>query len=322
MYKRATLYYIAWFGVSFAVYALCFSVLLQQPSTGVRVLAIIGTAVAMMQLGLFGHDLGHGAVVRGNRTRIAFEMLTNALLLGYGYVYGQETHSDHHNHPNTDGLDPDIDSKLFALHEGAAHGGRGLMARCQPISIILGCFVWAFAIRAFAVNYAVRNLSRLAVLDLTLIAIHIGVWFGIGGAVAGIETMLINYAAITLLAGAYMGAIFVLPHVGTGAWVPETELPHFERQIASSRNYATSTLGTLICGGLNLQIEHHLLPGIPSVRLLRARRVLRAYCAEHGLPYRELGYLAAWREVLVHTREMSRLVRTRRTALRSSGTTV
>jgi len=41
--------------------------------------------------------------VRGNRTRIAFEILTNALLLGYGYVYGQTTHSDHHNHPNTDG---------------------------------------------------------------------------------------------------------------------------------------------------------------------------------------------------------------------------
>jgi len=175
------------------------------------------------------------------------------------------------------------------------------MARCQPISIILGCFVWAFAIRVFAVDYAIRNLSRLAALDLTLIAIHLGVWFGIGGAVAGVETMLINYVAITLLGGAYMGAIFVLPHVGTGAWIPAIELPHFERQVASSRNYATSTLGTLICGGLNLQIEHHLLPGIPSVRLRRARRVLRAYCAEHGLPYREMGYLAAWREVIVHT---------------------
>jgi len=54
VYERATLYYTAWFGASLAVYTLCFSVLLQQPPTGVRVLAIVGTAVAMMQLGLFG----------------------------------------------------------------------------------------------------------------------------------------------------------------------------------------------------------------------------------------------------------------------------
>jgi fatty acid desaturase len=311
VYERAPFYYAAWFGLSLAVYALCFGVLLQEPSMGVRVLAIVGTAVALIQLGLFAHDIGHGAVVRGPRARVALEMGVNALLLGYGYCYGQTTHSDHHNHPNTEGADPDLDSNLFALYEGAAHGGRGLLARWQPLSIFLGLPFWGFAIRVFAVSYAIRNFSRLCALDLALIALHLSMWFGLGTAIAGVETMLINYVVITLLAGVYMGAILVLPHVGTGTWDRGTELPHFERQVASSRNYSTSVLGTLLCGGLNLQIEHHLLPGIPSVRLPRAHRVIRAYCMEHKLPYREMGYLAAWREVIAHTREMSRLVRTR-----------
>jgi fatty acid desaturase len=319
-YERATLYYIAWFGLCLALYALCFTVLLDPPSVGVRFLALAGTAVAMIQLGLFAHDIGHGAVVRGPRARVGFEMLTNTLFIGYGYTYGQTTHSDHHNHPNTEDADPDIDSDLFALYDGAAHGGRGLLARCQPLSIFIALPFWGLAIRIFAVRYAIRNLSRLAILDLVLISIHLGVWFGFGSATVGWEATFINYCAITLLGGTYMGAILVLPHVGTGSWVRATELPHFERQLASSRNYSTSALGALICGGLNLQIEHHLLPGIPSVRLRRARRVIRKYCAEHGLPYRELGYLAAWREVIVHTREMSRRSRERRVELMNART--
>jgi fatty acid desaturase len=67
-----------------------------------------------------------------------------------------------------------------------------------------------------------------------------------------------------------------------------------------------------LCGGLNLQIEHHLLPGIPCVRLRRARPVIVAYCESHGLPYRQTGYLAAWREVVVHGRAMARLARAQR----------
>jgi fatty acid desaturase len=310
-YERAPLYYAAWLGLSLSLYALCFAALLHPPFTGARAIALLGAAIAMMQLGLFAHDLGHGAVVRGRSARVALEIGTNALLLGYGYSYGRATHAQHHQHPNTEGVDPDLDSKLFALHAGAALPSRGLMARHQPLSMFFGFLVWAFAIRAFAVRYAVVTRDRFAAIDLVLIALHLGAWLGVGGAIAGVGTMLVNYAAITVIAGVYMGAIFVLPHVGTGTWAPDSELPYFERQLASARNYSTSALGAMLCGGLNLQIEHHLLPGIPSVRLRRARPVIRAYCAAHRLPYRERGYLAAWREVIAHTRAMSRLVRAR-----------
>lgn len=322
VYKGATLYYLGWCGLALALYAVCFRALTHEPSLGVRVLALFGTALAMMQIGLFAHDIGHGAVVRGKRTRIGFEMVANALLLGYGYCYGQDTHNQHHNHPNTEGLDPDQDSKLFALYEGAARGDRGFMARMQPASIFCGLLAWAFAIRAQAIAYCFRNVSRLAALDLALIAIHFGVWLGVGGAAAGFGTMALNYFLVTLIASVYMGAIFVLPHVGTGSWTPADELPNFERQVASARNYSTSLIPTLLCGGLNLQIEHHLLPGIPSPRLRRARRVIRAYCLEHGLPYHETGYVEGWREVVVHTRAMSRLVRAASRAGTSAGDTV
>jgi len=121
--------------------------------------------------------------------------------------------------------------------------------------------------------------------------------------------MAINYCVITVINGIYMGAILVVPHVGTGSRRPTEELPYFERQVTFSRNYDASALGTLLCGGLNLQIEHHLLPSIPCVRLRRARPVILAYCEQHGLPYRQTGYWEAWREVIQHGREMSEIAR-------------
>ena len=47
-------------------------------------------------------------------------------------------------------------------------------------------------------------------------------------------------------------------------------------------------------GGLNLQIEHHLFPNMPSINLRRARPIVREYCAELGVPYTEATLPGAW----------------------------
>jgi fatty acid desaturase len=40
-------------------------------------------------------------------------------------------------------------------------------------------------------------------------------------------------------------------------------------------------------GGLNFQIEHHLFPNMPRPHLARASEIVKAYCAEHKIPYTE-----------------------------------
>ena len=40
-------------------------------------------------------------------------------------------------------------------------------------------------------------------------------------------------------------------------------------------------------GGLNFQIEHHLFPSMPRPNLSRAQRIVKAFCAENDLSYRE-----------------------------------
>jgi fatty acid desaturase len=311
VYERARGYHALWFSGTLALYAGCFAALLAQPSIGVRLLAIAGAAIAVMQLGLFAHEVGHGAVTRSPRGRELLGQLANSLLIGFGFSHWQATHPVHHNHPNTEGVDPDLESRGYALYARAARRMRGRTARWQPATLFLGFLLWGFAIRVVAVSYAIRHVSRRTVVDLVCVAGHVGLWGGLAIGFGSPEAMAVNYGAITVLNGVYMGAILVVPHVGTGSRRSEDELPYFERQVVFSRNYDASALGTFLCGGLNLQIEHHLLPGVPCVRLRRARPVVLAYCERHGLPYRQIGYRAAWREVIRHGREMAQLARGR-----------
>jgi fatty acid desaturase len=311
VYERARGYHAVWFGATLALYAGCFAVLLARPALGVRLAAIAGMAVAVMQIGLFAHEVGHGAVTRSARWREVLGQLSNSLLIGFGFSHWQATHPVHHNHPNTEGVDPDMESGGYALYPAAAARAHGVIARLQPASLIAGFVLWGFGIRAVAVAYAIRRLrtERRTAIDLVCVAGHIAAWIALGAAFGALRAMIFDYAAVTVLNGLYMGAILVVPHVGTGSRGRDRELPYFERQVVHSRNYDASALGTLLCGGLNLQIEHHLLPGVPCVRLRRARPIIVAYCARYGLPYRQTGYRAAWREVLAHGRQMARLAR-------------
>lgn len=320
VYERATGYHAVWFGATLALYGGCFAVLLGEPGLAARLAAIVGMAIAVMQIGLFAHEVGHGAVTRSARWREVLGQLSNSLLIGFGFSHWQHTHPVHHNHPNTEGVDPDMESSGYALYEAAAREVHGFAARLQPATLIAGFLLWGFAIRVVAIGFALHRLraGRRTAVDLVCVAGHLALWIGLGVAFDALGAMLINYAAVTVLNGLYMGAILVVPHVGTGSRSRDHELPHFERQVAHSRNYDASALGTLLCGGLNLQIEHHLLPAVPCVRLRRARPVIVAYCERHGLPYRQTGYWAAWREVLAHGRRMAKLARLARAQARGA----
>jgi fatty acid desaturase len=311
VYERARGYHALWFAGTLVAYGGCLAVLLGRPSIGVRLAAIVGAAIAVMQIGLFAHEVGHGAVTRSARWREVLGQLSNSFLIGFGFSHWQHTHPIHHSHPNTEGIDPDMESSGYALYDAAVRRVHGLTARMQPFTLLAGFLFWGFAIRVVAVVFAIQRLRRepRMAIDLVCVAGHLAAWIGVGLVFDALPAMVLNYCAITVLNGVYMGAILVVPHVGTGSRTPERELPYFERQVVHSRNYDASALGTLLCGGLNLQIEHHLLPGVPCIRLRRARPIIAAYCRLHDLPYRQTGYWEAWREVLAHGRRMATFAR-------------
>ena len=72
------------------------------------------------------------------------------------------------------------------------------------------------------------------------------------------------------------------------------------KQVLTSRNVRGGWFTDLALGGLNYQIEHHLFPSMPTPHLRRAQPIVRAYCAEIGVPYHETGFLRSHIEALQH----------------------
>jgi len=50
---------------------------------------------------------------------------------------------------------------------------------------------------------------------------------------------------------------------------------------------------------------------VPRNRLKDAQRIVRAFCAEHDIPYHETSLGNSYREVFAHLNAMSRIVRAR-----------
>jgi linoleoyl-CoA desaturase len=61
---------------------------------------------------------------------------------------------------------------------------------------------------------------------------------------------------------------------------------------------------SVLCGGLDRQIEHHLFPRLPPNRLREIAPRVKAICEAHGVQYLEKSWPQTLRDVLV---ELTRL---------------
>jgi linoleoyl-CoA desaturase len=101
----------------------------------------------------------------------------------------------------------------------------------------------------------------------------------------------IGFVVMNLAEGLVLGLVFQLAHV-----VEDTEIRHAENnsiedawavhQLKTTANFApTSRLANFLCGGLNLQVEHHLFPKICHVHYRRLSAIVRQTAQEFNLPY-------------------------------------
>ncbi len=80
----------------------------------------------------------------------------------------------------------------------------------------------------------------------------------------------------------------------------------YEMQVEATNNFEVPLPISMLCGGLDKQIEHHLFPRLPPARLRSIAPEVRAICEAHGVRYRSAG----WGRTLVQAlREVLRLQR-------------
>jgi linoleoyl-CoA desaturase len=65
---------------------------------------------------------------------------------------------------------------------------------------------------------------------------------------------------------------------GRGEW--------YAMQVVAANNFEVSRPLSILCGGLDLQIEHHLFPTLPPHRLREIAPEVKAICAKYGVAYK------------------------------------
>jgi fatty acid desaturase len=274
----------------------------------------VALGFVLLQAGFLGHDAGHRQITRSKRAAELLGLLHLNLLLGAANGWWVAHHNRHHSDPNNLDRDPDTLRRpvLFDVSELPVKGrtaARRLLIRFQAVLFFVLLGNEAVRVRTAGIRAARAGVLRNPALELGLVAIHIGLFLGAVFVVlpVGLALAFVVVSQVTL--GLGLGAVFAPNHKGMPVHRDGDDLDWLHRQVLTSRNIRAGRLVDFLFGGLNHQIEHHLFPGMPRANLRRARPIVRAYCARHAIPYREVSLWASYRAVAAHLGEVSRQAR-------------
>jgi linoleoyl-CoA desaturase len=115
------------------------------------------------------------------------------------------------------------------------------------------------------------------------------------------ETLRNIYSAATIFCGHVGGDVASYPagtraH-GRGHW--------YAMQVEATNDFEVSLPLSILCGGLECQIEHHLFPQLPPRRLREIAPEVRAICEKYGVRYRTDTWGATLRKALSHISDLS-----------------
>ncbi|MBK9033807.1 MAG: fatty acid desaturase [Myxococcales bacterium] len=277
--------------------------------------AVVGGLV-VARLGFVMHSGNHAATSRrGGGARVLGGLMD--FIGGSTLVWRYAHQVSHHGQPNVSGADNDaeIGFPLLRFHPALP---RRRWHRVQVLTLAVGMSVglvkWLFADfshlwrgRAIHASFHVPRAAWVQVV------IGKALWLGMNvvapvvllGPLHGLATTMVMMA----VGAYYMEGIFIVNHLQADL-VPRPGAHWAEQQVQGTANWGSGKRWTnWVSGGLNHQIEHHLFPSTSIYLYPTISPIVRATCAEFGLPYRDCGgYLSALGQCLSHLHDLGRPV--------------
>jgi len=269
----------------------------------------IPAALLFGQLGFLAHDAVHNQIFKTSAANYVLGLLLFNLLLGGSRGWWADKHGAHHAQPNRLGSDPDIEGGLVAVsadQAGLASGFTRFMIRHQAAMIGPLLTLSVLQIHAYSARFLRERTLRHPRMELGLIATHCAVYFGGLTLILGAGRGLLFAAVHQLLLGLYLGGAFLTNHIGMRVLRPDEEADFLHRQVLTARNLRASRATDYFFGALGCQVEHHLFPAMPRRNLRTAAPIVRQFCAEQGIDYRETSPWEAYRQVFHHLRTVGR----------------
>lgn len=269
-------------------------------------------AVVFTQIGFLGHDAGHGQIFSSARANRVIGLIHGNFAIGLSYGWWVSKHVRHHAHPNDPEKDPDVGSGVLVFTAGEAglrQGMAALWTRSQAYFFFPLLLLEGLHLHVASVRDLLRPNRRGRWLELGLLTAHVVGYLTVVFLVMSPLIALVFVAVQQGLFGLYMGFSFAPNHKGMPVLNEEQSADFLRRQVLTSRNMRGGPIADTVFGGLNYQIEHHLFPSMPRPALRRAQLIVRAFCAERGVAYRETSVLASYGEALRHLHSVGAALR-------------
>ncbi|GII67213.1 delta fatty acid desaturase [Sphaerisporangium krabiense] len=271
-------------------------------------------AVVFAQVALLAHDLAHRQVFRSRRYAQAAGWLAGNLGIGMSYGWWMDKHTRHHANPNHEDHDPDVSPDILIWSHRQAAASRGvarIVGRWQaylffPLLTLEGLNLHVSSFRALR-----RPQLKHRAVEAVLLVAHVAAYLATVFAVLPLGKALLFVAVHQAIFGVYLGCTFAPNHKGMPTLTAEDRLDFLRRQVLTSRDVRGGLVVDVALGGLNYQIEHHLFPSMPTPNLRHAQPLVRAYCAELGIPYHETGLIDSYAQALRHMHAIGAPIRAR-----------
>ena len=260
------------------------------------------------------HDGGHNAA--SDRPWLNRLMATSLDLVGGSSYYWHWKHAVlHHTYVNISGHDSDIDLGFFGRL--SPQSPRLSFHRWQHVYlwVLYGLMAvkWHFYddYRDFVLGrIGEHRVPRPTGWELARFAfgklVFLGLAFAIPLCFHSIGTVLLVYALTAAVAGIVLSVVFQLAHtVGEAAFpIPHAESGCVENewaihQVETTVDFARrSRVAAWLLGGLNFQVEHHLLPRICHIHYPALSPLVEETCRDFGVTFSE--HRTFWSGVAAH----------------------
>ncbi len=272
-----------------------------------QLLIAAALGIVFTQIAFLAHEAAHRQILALGP---ANDRLARVLagLIGMSYSWWDSKHSKHHSNPNRVGKDPDIEVDTISFIEEDAVLARGLRREITkrqgwfffPLLTLEGLNLHFHSFKHLFGRGAVRGrwtelgiiAARFAVL---VIPVFLVLPLGMAFAFMGVQLAVF---------GVYMGASFAPNHKGMPVIAHDAKLDFFTKQVRTSRNIRGGWWATVLMGGLNYQVEHHLFPSMARPHLAKASEIVREYCRSLDVPYTET---SLWRSYAIVVEYLNRV---------------
>ena len=316
MRKRPT-YYVLMLLTNSVLFIACLWALAAVHSWWATALVALALAFVSGQLGFQLHDAGHRQMFPNRKVNTVVGIITGNALLGMSHGWWVDKHNKHHGNPNNIDLDPDIDVGVIAYSETQALEKTGVsrwIAGHQAALFFPLLFGLAWMMHIKGVQFLINTRERLRWVEVATLAVHALAFPLLLVLLIGPWRALLVIVVQKCFGGFYLASVFAPNHKGMPQFDSTQEIDFLRSQVLTSRNVKSSPITDLIYGSLNYQIEHHLFPTMPRCNIRRAHRIVRAYCAELGVPYHETSIYRSYHEILSFLHEVGAPLRRRQPA--------